>query len=416
MSSVEEISLESVQPYLSSDEWMLLQAIDPKGKLRTELQADEQAKMRHLGFLQDVKADPYVLNGVDMTESGSPQADDVGERAEISGGFAMSALAVPLIAASLPILGSLLQPAVQAGVHLAQRRIKEKRGHGVYPPNYRGGALSTYVRSRMPHWSQLEKQLYSLQGNDFWRNLKGNVRDEMGQILSVLPQDGVELSPQSIQKMAQRLADRAIPKSFDQFVHKSKEVKGSGMGSLVRPVAKWTLAKIFKDYPKIAKQVRGKIKRIDDFLDPDELRQLKIGSGSFLGKVKGLTKKILLAALPAGSKVSGVLVDAILSKFGVTDPLAQQLAASTTEGVVSTLGKELLSDKVKPAIQKAHLKLEDVTDDIAAVPKQLKEKIADVAEDVVEDLPKKPKRKSKSKKPKKTVSGSGKKRYTVELL
>ena len=257
MSLNQQLSMEDVQPYFSSDEWMLLQAIDPKHKLHSEQFSDDVNRQKQLAFMKMAEEKPYLLNGTDMSETGSNLMgthhggpDDVSGSGK-EGGFAF----LPLLTAALPLLGSILPYAFDGIKSLFQR--KEGRG-GVFPPNYRGDGvfpagglnvdfINKYINSRLPVYQDLEQKLGNLQGAEFWKGLKEVIRTEGRNFLDVLPSVGINIGKNVAQKSADVIANKIIPKSFDLLLNKVSKKTGKGKyqgGSIIRPVIQWILKKV----------------------------------------------------------------------------------------------------------------------------------------------------------------------------
>jgi len=456
MSVTQELNLETVEPYYSSDEWLLLNAIDPKMVLPSEKFVSDINNQRQMGFMQKAKYDNFELMGTNMDESGSQtqgivhgHPSETPER-QITGGFALGAL-MPMVA---PVIGSLIGPAISGLVSLFK-----KRGSGVYAPNARGSGgvlppnfrryqgygveevIGNYIQSRSPALKQMEDQLFGLQGNEFWRNLKNMVKSEIHNITGILPKTGLQISGKVAQHVADRIANQLIPKSFEKIIQKTEKKTGSGgsaLGSIIKPVVKWALQKTIKNV-KPFQNVRQALHNVDQYLGTETLQDVKKG-GSFMSKIKDISTRVLAKALPASSKALGIATDLILNKFGVENTGIREGIEKGLESTATSLGETLGKDIEKEDLMK--LKQAEKLERRKDLSEALKEQLYDIqmqkeyetqkkkilGEEDEEEQPKpKPKPKPKSERQRgrkpaqkkgrgKKGCGKKKKSYTVKLL
>lgn len=435
--------MEDVQPYFSSDEWILLQSIDPKHKLRSEMWTDEVNKQKQMEFMKMAQEKPYLLQGTPIDETGSNLMGThhgMPDESNPQGGFAF----LPLLTTLAPIIGSVLPYAIKGIASIFQRK---KEGEGsVFPPNYRGDGsvfpaggldlnfINKYIGSRLPVYQELEQKLGNLQGAEFWKGLKEVVRTEGRNFLDILPSVGINVGKNVAQHSADVIANKIIPKSFDLMLNKVSKKTGKGKyegGSIISPVIKWVLRKVISKSPFL-KSIRQKLHDVDQFISEEDANIKK--GGNIFGNVRNAVKKVLAKILPASSKALQIASEAALKRFGVDPTAYKDMIENTIEGTTSSIGnvleqdiakEEKLREKMMAEIEKKKNRLEqrkerkeDFLDDLENKKQEIEMK--KMSEKLFED-----KKEEASKPKKKKKYGTGKKKggrtakkktFSVKLL
>lgn len=326
MSVTQELNIEQVQPYYTSDEWILLQALDPKGKLRSEQYNEDINNQKQLGYSQMIEDDSFTNHGAPMDYAGSDlfgSSHRVPTGSGQDGGFAF----LPFLAAAAPVIGSLLPPVIDGIAGLF-------KGKGVAPPNLRfggntavTGAISAValpvvvelLKERLPIIKQKEQQIEQAYGPEKIAMLKDAVKTEVKKIIKVLPLEGIDIRPTMAMKVANQIVDKQLPKSLDKFIEKPSKEIGQGqtaLGVTVKPIVKWALHKLVKNAPR-RKEISRKLKNISEFIDKSAEEEFTSGKGPYLDKLRGVSKHVLDKVLPEATDASLNVLSKIGQKYDI---------------------------------------------------------------------------------------------------
>jgi hypothetical protein len=387
----------TIQPYYSSDEQLLLDAMSGQRYMnKRDGDIDKTQEQINSNIQSDMNENPYdyqhaypeTLDEHEFDSNGSGNQD---------GGFVQALL--PL----LPVLGSVLPSLISGIVNLFK-----KKGSGVYPPNYRGGLggfnVNDYVKTRFNVLQGYEDELKNkMKGVNFWKYLKEILKKELFHILQTNPQIG-NISEKVANQSIDKLFEQIFPSNFHKLIL-GKIKKSESGGSILRPVGRYAIDEIFDGDDNARKYYGKKWKSYD--LNDDELygSGVKEWWGNFRGKLKTFLGKMLNSSSP----LIGKAVDMILEKFGMENPNLRGIISGITENASKNIGEKLGSG----------FDMNDIGFDDKNIIPEFSEILP--PSPLKKTITKKTRQPRKTKQPRKTrakkVSGSGKKKeYTVTLL
>lgn len=328
----------AVDPNLSGDEWLILRSIDPKFKLREQLERANLARRDHTKFLEQVhsgyEAPSMIPDGARTTSLGIHQIDlpRSGRRGAV-GGFPFAAV--------LPFITPLIGPLITQGISLIKGAIERKKasGSGVVPPNFRGAGIADvakdYFVNNHDRLAGMEEQLSTLRGRDFWRTLTAFVK---GELASLGPSLG-DIAPKVAAMITERLVKKMIPQSFQNLNERErlpeKEAEGAGktadLYSIILPVVKWSVSEILGP-EALDVDMRQKIKDVTSSAVEkyQNSRDRAIIKGRhIIEKAKSIARKVLLDVLPTAVDKSKdaiePIIDKALGKFGIDTGAMQEI-------------------------------------------------------------------------------------------
>jgi hypothetical protein len=302
-------------PFLTSEEMLLLRELDPKYRTNLSLHQEE---------LENISNESYKE---------SEQYEDVGIVPRIpqgvNGGFAFSSL-IPIIASLAPGLINLAVKGVTSIINNRKAKgkgVRAPNAGGAYPPNMRtrgSGDVKKYILSHMPEIVNEEDNIRKFRGKRFWREMLNMVQNKTADALT-----SIGLTPNGSGKLAEASVRKIFPRSFIDFIRKNDNSKTSGSGeknpvshfrSIVRTLCEWV----------ISKAVRGKIdsKKLRELIDKqlqyiDTKYTGEKGVSDFWGKAKKIMKRVGIAVIPQLTSVDKqtlpIILNNIISKITPSD-------------------------------------------------------------------------------------------------
>ena len=334
----EQFGIDTIQPYYSSDEAILLSAltndnyhdIRDNDILKNNMQQNNAIQNDMETNPQDYEQYNHPATIEDSTHDFSGQMTSGSGDQE--GGFIQALLPF------LPIIGSLL-PTLFNGIKSLFS--KKKEGQGVYLPNFRGSGmpdLQRYQTSRFPILKGYEEELKNSRGSKFYDTLRNSIKKEVYNVIN-------EFAPQ-IGSISQGVADKVVDSVFDKFVmpgfnsyiHRKPLKSG---GSIIKPAAKFLLNDILTD----GNAVKYYSRKMRDMNADDDDSDL-FGSGTFWPNFKVKLKKFLSVLLPGSSKILGTAIDMALKKFGNMGEPGRQMISGLAENITNAVGNTLGSGEM----------------------------------------------------------------------
>jgi hypothetical protein len=397
----------SLEPYLTPDELVLVSSLDPKYKSIAQVRAAAMDQQR-MAMLMSQRPDQYQMDlplvgaqtqGTTNAEgkqkamgmgalNTTGQLTPYGEKMLMgrglsapNGGWAYEqgmGLTAPnfgsgyeggfAFAALLPILGSVAGPLISGAIDLFKGLFskKKKEGQGIWSPNYRGGSAGQIVdqwfAKHGSQLSQIENQLTGLNGKAAWSTIRDVVKSSVHEILPQI----ANVTPQVASHLTELVVKKVIPNSFQRMTDSRKNGSGIrkrggfGVGTIVKPVAKWVLGKILKK-SDTAKSIYRKIKDTGAFLDEAaEKEGIKYGSG-FFDSLKKFLKKSVPIATKVGEKAVAPAIDAVMGKFGIS-PFMGQVAGDLSRGVLQGVGDAFTEDKATNQVENPYYRQQMMQD------------------------------------------------------
>lgn len=405
----EGIQSNETSAFLTSDEWLLLQTLDPKKKLSDQLRLNMEQTMS-----DDIYKKQMILGMDDVTGiipkshnnianvNGQPTENELDGYKEIfggndlfindgstkTGGFAFASL-IPVATAVLPSLISLAAKGISS-------LVKKIRGKGIMPPGLRtargvapprGGAdaiITNYLKNNRSKLMDKENSLRGLRGRRFWKDLIQNATNELAHLVPQL----TNVSSTNANTIARAAMNNIIPSSFQKFVSTSKDDKttfnekspDTHIKSLVRPMVQWIAKKTLKGSGD-PKMLRKMIDEASSHLD------LKYGGANpknikahkFWSKLKTSASRIAKEVLPRLAKGAKValpsIIDAIMSQFKVSDQnkvAHQAIGEALKKGLPAALEPIATYNDPPPPSGKGTLEIDEEDDEIVGYGKKKK--------------------------------------------
>lgn len=337
-------------PFLTSEEMLMLQELDPKFRTHLQKELDQQSMIATKDYRRNVRLGVEELTG-DLPSTSKLPSPARGERAIRSvmpdeedevraaagspeGGFAWASL--------IPFVAPLIPTVINGIVSLFKKKPKaepvngmpeylyrqQTSGLGVRPPNVWGsGKFGEMLAAEFPRLMELEQEIRKMRGKQFWAAL---IKTSQKEVKHMLQANGV--SPKGAGVLSKAALRRVIPASFQQFVmsHLSKGKKAIGKAgktaesqirSIIRPIGEWLIHKATQgklNPSSVRHLVDIELEKIDSKYPVD-------GSGKkmkdFWAKVKKIARTVGLAVLPKVADVAKEklpdIIDFLLNKFVV---------------------------------------------------------------------------------------------------
>ena len=347
---------EEPDSYLSVEERILLESIDPKKKLTSEIEQDQFQNRDQNMYLKQSAGDKWNLQQSNSRfATMTPRySQDLNGDDKLVSGMAHGSGAFSSIMSQIPILGPIIGGIASlfgAGAYNGSGAYAPNaRGIGAYAPNVRGMGekINQYVNDNMNELSSMDNKLQSLRGRD---QMAESINTGRKVLTDMLPKVA-NVRPNRVKAFVDQILSRLIPRSFQRHV-------GSGRGrkknasefsphSSVKTMTKWGLQKIIPDQAQ-SKAVYQRLKA-QGYLDPNKInkkfaKRMKHGKG-FWSSLKKVGSKILTKGLPIVANISKEiapsLVDTAFGHFGI--PGADIAKSLITSGLSSVPNAS--SDKI----------------------------------------------------------------------
>lgn len=289
------ISYDDLEPSLSSDEMLILQALDGSHKYAGELRAKMVEDDSTRGYSRDVAAGRIELTGIKQPSYGAMTT--MSSSSSGSGGYIQRAYPHPMLSASndmlamgagpeggfiqailpfaLPLLGGLIGPAISL-----VKSLFSKKGSG--PVGGADGILEQFFARNKERFQAMEQDLANARGKDFFAKAKQIVKQETRAIVPMI----ANVTPKIAEHVAEIVTKKVIPTSLQSHVGsgrragKASKQGGSLISSLGMTIAKWGASKLLKN-SKVARGFASKIHAANNFIEEAEKR----GSGMSGGKL-----------------------------------------------------------------------------------------------------------------------------------
>jgi hypothetical protein len=334
--------------YLSSEQRLMLMAIDPKYKDKYEkLQTQEDSiDLKGLEQLSD-SFDNKLPNRGATSKKLDLTPEDQGESLGSSGSAGVKGGFIQAIIPFIPLIASVL-PSIISGIKSIFSKRKAPAGAGVDAEV----AVNTFLQKNGRQLVSIENSLSSMRPKEAWKTVHDVSKDITESVLEQLPlPEGSD--ERFVAKLAEVVANKAVPKSFLASISKEKMKErkaGSGQSltscHMALPVIKYGLRKLIGD-PDVTDEVYQRVKE-----------KMKEGEGLYDGgkvtwdKVKTFAKKAFYFALPIIKELTGKLItreqvkpliSGLLDKFEYLKPYSNSIADVAVSPLSKSSGTGMIS-------------------------------------------------------------------------
>lgn len=315
--------------YLTSDQYNMLLAIDPKFKDKYQVDQDEQNNLRYKELAK--KSDKFAMSQPLDGAYANPMNTQGDTTDEVGGGFPF----LPLALAGIPSLIS--------GVFNLFKKRKDGSGEIAYD----------YLMTQKPRIDAISQ----MDGYGAWKELQNITRDTAHHVFSRHPD--FSGSGAFAHKLSQGVVNKAFPQLLQHIIAQPGGSGKCGSGALTPeklafPVVEYGVRKLADGYGPVSRQVLDQV-----------FGEMRKGSGIYGGKpnwrkvwrtVRDISKKALHFAAPIigniaksqlNNGVAKKAIDGVLGKIGFIDKINKYMPSVTRDSIADFADKAIKTGVTK---------------------------------------------------------------------